>query len=625
MLTPHLTLGTRWTFVGGKGGVGKTTVAAALAVELADAGERVLVLSVDPAHSLADALGTELGSEPSRVAGNLEAMEVSASSEQARFLDRHGPEITSVIERGTYLDAEDVDLVSELAVPGIDELAALIRLAELAKDHQGRMVVDTAPTGHTIRLLELPRLAMGWLAALEAMEAKHAAIATAFAGVPPRDSVTGFLDDFRANLESLSETLADPSATRFVLVTTPEPVVMAETLRFADRLASIPIASGGMVVNRIVADGVGPNTGAVRVPLLLEPLGGLDGLRHFAARAGRGANATATREDEGRPASPQVGAVLEPPLDRALYIVAGKGGVGKSTAAAALAVHLARTGSRRVLLLSVDPAGSLGEILEIPVGATLRQVPGVAGLDTRQLDPESAWAEYRARYSEEVEALFGGLLAEGMTVAYDQRIVQQLIDLAPPGLDELVAILEVIDVTEDLEYDALVLDTAPTGHLLRLLEMPEVALDWCHAVMRLLLKYREAIPLGRLGEEVLRLARSIRALRDRLGDPMSTWVLVVALPESLSVPETRRLLVGLRERDVSPGAVLINRSLDDLGRLVSSRLRFTTELAAIEPDLPIAAAPETAPPPTGVERLHRFLGAWRQVLGPVPSSGPPGG
>jgi arsenite/tail-anchored protein-transporting ATPase len=164
--------------VGGKGGVGKTTVAAALAVELADAGEQVLVISVDPAHSLGDALEVELGPEPRSVVElpDLRAMEVDAGYERERFLQKHGDDLAKLIERGTYLDVADVAEVTNLTVPGMDELAAMLRLAVLATDFAGHVVVDTAPTGHTLRLLELPRIALNWLGALEAMQAKHVAV-----------------------------------------------------------------------------------------------------------------------------------------------------------------------------------------------------------------------------------------------------------------------------------------------------------------------------------------------------------------------------------------------------------------------------------------------------------------
>ncbi|HEX7243159.1 MAG TPA: ArsA family ATPase, partial [Longimicrobiaceae bacterium] len=245
--------GPRWTLVGGKGGVGKTTVAAALAVELADAGERVLALSTDPAHSLGDALGIPLGPDPAPVPGvdGLLAMELDSARERERFLARYRGALLQTVERGTYLEAEDVAGFLDLALPGMDELAAVLRLARLAEDAPDlRLVVDTAPTGHTLRLLDLPRLALGWIAALEAMEAKHRGVALALAGAYRPDASARDLAALRDDVERVAALLADPAHTRFLLVTTPGPVVLAETGRYLDALRGRGIAVGGIVVNR---------------------------------------------------------------------------------------------------------------------------------------------------------------------------------------------------------------------------------------------------------------------------------------------------------------------------------------------------------------------------------------
>jgi arsenite/tail-anchored protein-transporting ATPase len=618
-LTPHLTLGSRWTFVGGKGGVGKTTVAAAVAVELAESGSAVMVLSTDPAHSLGDALQEELSAEPRPLAAlpGLQAFEVDAERERLRFLDRHRGSLAALIERGTYLDAEDVREVTGLALPGMDELGALLRLNELAAAFDGRIIVDTAPTGHTLRLLDLPAQALTWLDALDAMEAKHAAVASALVGRYAADAASEFLASLRQDLDRLARTLRDGTATRFVLVTTSEPGVLAETLRYRERLEARGIALAGIVVNRQA----GPpppgatGTGMLYVPELTADLRGIEGLRHFAAAAG-----PTFRPGAGGAPGPAVaprlrlGPTFEPPLDRRLYLVGGKGGVGKTTAAAAIAVRLADAGRGRVLLLGVDPAGSLAEVLGAEVGTEAHPVAGVAGLEARQLDPAGAWGAFRDRYRQEVEELFRGLGAGGLSAGYDRAVVTRLVDLAPPGIDELVAMMEVIDLTEDRPYDALVLDTAPTGHLLRLLEMPDLALEWAHTLLRLLLKYRDVISLGGIGERVLKLSRTLRALRTELMDHTHTWFLAVALPESLSVPETGRLLGGLRRLGIVPGAVLVNRALaEERGEIRGEAVVGVGRLLEIDPETPFAAAAETKVGPAGVPALRAFLDGWRRV------------
>jgi arsenite-transporting ATPase len=563
VLPERLGAGPGWTFVGGKGGVGKTTVAAALAVALADAGERVLALSTDPAHSLGDALGTRLGPEPAPVVGvpGLEALEVDAALERARFLERHRGMLSRLLERGTYLAPDDVAGLLELAPPGMDELGALLRLLDLAdSDPALHVVVDTAPTGHTLRLLDLPRAAGGWIAALEAMEARHRGVALALAGAYRPDAAARGLAALRADVERLAALLADPARARFVLVATPEPVVLAETRRYLGALRERGIAVAVVVINRIEANdplsgvdagAAGAGVPMVGIPLLAPEPVGVAGLRRVTPHPpapsptrGEGEHGTAALAPGPPGGGISLGAPWFVPADRRLYLVGGKGGVGKSTVASAVAARLAEEGRAPVLLVSTDPAGSLGDVWEAEVGARAVGAPGAPGVRLRQVDAAAGWDAFRTQLRGQVEALFGGGAGAGLAAA-DREVVERLAELAPPGVDEVMALGELIDLLEGGEYNALVLDTAPTGHLLRLLEMPAVALDWAHALLRLLLGYREVVGLGEAAERVLRFARTLRALRARLEDGAHTFVLAVALPEALSVPETERLAARL--------------------------------------------------------------------------------
>jgi arsenite-transporting ATPase len=284
--------------------------------------------------------------------------------------------------------------------------------------------------------------------------------------------------------------------------------------------------------------------------------------------------------------------------------------VGKSTASAALAAWLARERGGPVLLLSTDPAGSLGDVLGQPVGAEPAVVEGRPGLLVQQVDAGAAWERFHSRYREDTERLFASLTADA-----DREVVRRLVDLSPPGLDELMAVMEVTDALEAGAYGALVVDTAPTGHLLRLLGMPDLALDWAHALLRLLLKYRSVVGLGDLAERVLQLTHSLRGLRGRLQDPAVTWLLAVALPEGLSVPETARLLAGLRERGVPVGALLVNRLLS-AGAMRPEAAREASALLKVARGLPCAAAPEGERGPVGVEALEAFAGEWRTLAPP---------
>lgn len=608
-----LALGSRATFVCGKGGVGKTTTAAALAVVLADAGRETLVLSLDPAHSLGDALDAALGPDPTPVPGvaHLQALEIDPRVEQSRFLGSERGALLELLERGTYLDGADVEGFVDLTLPGADELAALFRLVELLRDPALYLVVDTAPTGHTLRLLDLPGAARGWLGALEAMEEKHRAVSLALAGAYLPGEPYRLLARLRADLDELEAALRDPERTRFLLVTNPEPVVLAETRRYQAALAERGIAIAGVLVNRAVGAG-DPGDPSLGAAAYLPRLGfdprGAEALRRFAAAASPAPPGT-TAERPGSSAGLRVGGRFEAPMDRSLYIVGGKGGVGKSTTAGALALLLAERGDRKVLLLSTDPAGSLGEVLGTAVDSTPRSVPGT-GLSASQLDAEAVWSDFRREYHAEAEQLFTGIVAGGIGGDADQRVVERLIDFAPPGVDELMAMLQVIDLTEDHPYDAIVLDSAPTGHLVRLLELPGVALDWVHAILRVLLKYREVLGLGALAERLVELSKQLRGLGEHLRDPRYTWFLAVALPESLSVPETRRLFAHLAALEIVPGALLVNRLLDgdDLAPELAAE---AAALAAAVPGAPLAAAPRLDAGPVGPDALLDLARRWR--------------
>jgi arsenite/tail-anchored protein-transporting ATPase len=608
MLRDLLTVGSRWTLVGGKGGVGKTTTAAALAVEMAEAGEQVLILSVDPAHSLGDALGQNLGPEPVPVVGvpGLQAMEVSAEHERERFLASNRGHLLRLIERGTYLDEADAAGFVDLALPGMDELAALLRLLVLVHEPARRVVLDTAPTGHTLRLLELPTLARGWLEALQAMEEKHQAVSGALTGSVRLDDVSEMLSTFDRELAELEALLRDPDRTRFLLVSTAEPVVLAETERYRESLQRLGISLAGRLANRAP----GPETGwtaegTILVPPIERDLRGVPGLRCFAQAASLHSTTTITSDRAfGRL---RVGSRFVPPCGHTVYLVGGKGGVGKSTVAAGLAIHVAGEHPGGVLLLGTDPAGSVGDVLGTPVDGSPKPVAGVPSLHAQELDAAKVWAAFRDEYRAEAESLFAGLLG-GLSAAADRRVLERLIDLAPPGLDELMALLEVLELLEEGVYGTLVIDTAPTGHLLRLLEMPGVALQWTHTLLRLLLKYREVVGLGKLAERVLGLARSLRALLALLADPERSWLLLVALPESLSVPETERLVERLGAMEIPVGGLLINRLLTS--ERVSGDEERALELTRIAPGIR-AAAPLLKRGPVGVAELKTFSEGWR--------------
>jgi arsenite-transporting ATPase len=652
----------RLQFFAGKGGVGKTTCAAATAVAAAEAGERVAVISTDPAHSLGDALGRSLGLAPRRVpvrAGALDAVELDADRALARWLSRRRPTLSAIAERGTYLDDEDLQRLLRLSFPGVDELMGLVELARLAgQGRYGLVVVDTAPTGHALRLLGIPETLSRIAAVLDDLYAKHRFLTGSLGRGYRADAADRLIEELAGDGRGLAALLRDPARCRFAWVTLPERLALEETRDGVAALAAAGIQVGELIVNRLTPPAgascalcAGRRAEESRVlaevrrtfpALRPRALGALDGeprglpaLRRLGARlAGRAAAPAGTpaarparaRAEPARLVPPAVEpawlARVAPPGVR-LLILAGKGGVGKTTCAAATALVLARQRPRaRVLLLSADPAHSLSDALATELGDDERAVPGApAGLRARELDAARALARARERYRRAVEDTFDALLrGSRFDVAYDREALRGLMDLAPPGLDELFAVLALVEALVERQppCDVVVLDTAPTGHALRLLEMPAAALAWVHALLAILLKYREVVGLGEIAAELLVVARRLRELGALLADPARARVVAVTRAAVLPERETDRLLARLGRLRIAVVAVLVNALTGQgCGRCRRARRLERRVLATLRGRRTARRAwsmistPALAPPPRGVAALERWTRTWK--------------
>jgi arsenite-transporting ATPase len=308
-----------------------------------------------------------------------------------------------------------------------------------------------------------------------------------------------------------------------------------------------------------------------------------------------------------------------------LLMFGGKGGVGKTTCAAAAALHLAETQpERRFLLVSVDPAHSLADVLETRVSDAARRVAGRRNLDVRELDPSRTIEPIRAHYTASVDAMFDRVMRGSAVEAIHHRIVMRdLLDFAPPGLDELAAVLELVGLLGEGEtprrYDVIVLDTAPTGHALRLLEMPAAVREWTRTVMKILLKYQPVAGIGELGAALLQLSRGLGRLRSMLACPMEAQLIVVTRAAALPRAETARLLSALRRLGVRVPAIIANAvgagNCTRCRAIVRQELReleSLRRLAGARPGSPaLIAAPAAVPPPGGVPALEDWRRRWR--------------
>jgi arsenite/tail-anchored protein-transporting ATPase len=660
---------TRYVFFGGKGGVGKTTAAASAALALFDAaraGERVLLFSTDPAHSLSDSLDAEVGDRlvevarrgRGRDAPRLFAREMDAARALEEFKTRHRAVLAEIADRGTMLDESDISELLDLSLPGMDEVMALFELSEVDRSGEfARVVVDTAPSGHTARMLRLPEVFARWLAALDTMSEKHRYLVAHFArGRRGRaDEVELFLRELEERVGRVRSMLTDPERASFALVTTPEAMAVEESARYLASLGEAGVPVTDLVVNRVEQKHDGcpfcaarareqapwlrrlgkdfRGLRARRVPLFPAEVRGPDALRRFARAVWAGetggapAGATAARarprkgEADSTESEPDAAAV--PSFGgRRLLVFGGKGGVGKTTAAASAALAVAeRDESARVLLFSTDPAHSLSDSFGERVGELKKGVAGRANLDAREIDPARKFEELKERYRAWTDEVFAALAGGSRwEVQFDREAMRELVALAPPGMDEIAALSAVSDLLEEGAYTTVVLDTAPTGHLLRFLELPAVALAWVRTFLKLLLKYRAVVRWEGVGEELLALSKSVRRVAEMLTDAEVTEFVGVAAPERMSLEETLRLAASLERLRVPMRTLLVNRVVtaeaaagcDFCAARRREQLRVFAEFRRLLPrTVSILRAPQHTEEVRGPARLRAHFASWR--------------
>lgn len=646
---------TTFRLVGGKGGVGKTTCAAAIAVAAARGGRRTLVISTDPAPSLGDALGVRLGASPRRVPlgrASLHAVEIAAPRALDAWLASRRERLERIAYRGTWLDRDDVARLLRLSLPGIDEIAGLFEIVRFARS--GRydlVVVDTAPTGHTLRFLAMPDTLRSLARVFDHLQEKHRVVSSALTGRWVGDPEDALIAELDAEGRDLGAMLRDPERVRTSWVTLAEPMAVEETLDALRHLAASGIPVHDVVLNRLTpAPDVACRRCATHIDVERrsirslrraltgmalsavsarerEPVGaaalgaiGRELKAPFAERPPRSRHPTAawTARVEGEPPND---AVLTGPGTR-LIMFGGKGGVGKTTCAAAAAIHAARRApSRRLLLLSTDPAHSVADALSAAVTDDARPVRrGPRNLDVRELDAGARFESIRRRYAAAIDGLFDRLSrGTPLDARHDRLVMHDLLDLAPPGIDELVAIADVLDALEG-KYDMVVMDTAPSGHALRLLETPGLVHEWAKALMAIVLKYQPVMGVGELGEVLLKVSQGIGRLKALLTDAARTRFVVVTRAAALPRVESTRLLARLDAMTIATPVVVVNA----FGKGVCAFCRRagaaeTRELARLVREVrgrataprTVIVAPSRLPPPNGVAALYGWRDTWR--------------
>ncbi len=575
---------TRFLFFTGKGGVGKTSLACATAIALADAGRRVLLASTDPASNLDEVLGVNLGAAPRTVPAvpGLQALNIDPQTAARDYRERLiGPYRGQLPDAAIRSMEEQLSGACTLEIAAFDEFSRLLGDSGATADFD-HVIFDTAPTGHTLRLLTLPSAWTGFLSA----NTSGASCLGPLAGLQKQ----------RALYESSVAALADAQRTTLVLVSRAQCAALHETERTSRELAALGVKNQQLILNglfRASADGDATAVAlesrhteslremqkfidtlpVIEVPLRPHNLVGIPALR---ALFGTANDSPPSASDDALASISGVES-LDSLVEqiaaqrRGVIMTMGKGGVGKTTIAAAIATELARRGFQ-VHLSTTDPAA------HVAAAAGL-----IDGLTVSRIDPA---VETRA-YVEQVMSTAGANLDNDGRALLEE-------DLRSPCTEEIAVFRAFARAVAQGADQFVVLDTAPTGHTLLLLDATEAY-------------HRE------VARRASDMPDEVRQLLPRLRDPGFTRILVVTLPEATPVHEAAALQEDLRRARIEPFAWVINQSFAGSGSrdaLLQARgydeLPFIREV--IEQHARQAAlVPWVAEEPVGPEKLQQFF------------------
>jgi len=525
------TVNTRYLFFTGKGGVGKTSLSCATGIALAEAGKRVLIVSTDPASNLDEVLAVNLTSTPVAIPDvpGLFALNIDPEASAQAYRERMVAPYRGILPAAAIQSMEEqFSGACTVEIAAFDEFSALIGTPEktLNFDH---VIFDTAPTGHTLRLLSLPSAWNGF-------------IESSTGGASCLGPLAG-LEQQRHLYAATVAQLAEPKQTTVILVSRAETASLREAERTCSELKDLNISNQVLVINGlfqaktpgdIIADAMTqraqqalaamPDKLAAlpRFVTAFMPKGlvGIAALRTLSKP--EAAYTDVTIEETPLPVIPSLRKLIDDleACGVGVIMTMGKGGVGKTTVAAAIATSLALRG-HQVLLSTTDPAAHVAAAIETPV----------PGLSVSRIDPEVEIERYR----QDILAKAGANLDASAKAMLEE-------DLRSPCTEEIAVFRAFANTVAAGKKSFVVLDTAPTGHTILLLDAAE-------AYHREVLRVQGDIP------------EAVRQLLPRLRDPAFTRVIVTTLAEATPVHEAERLQQDLLRAGITPYAWVINQSL----------------------------------------------------------------
>jgi len=530
LFAPHTIRLTKYLFYTGKGGVGKTSVACATAVSLADCGKRVLLISTDPASNLQDVFSMELTNKgtpipdvPNLVVANLDPIQAAAEYRESVIAPYRGKLPDTVLNNME----EQLSGSCTVEIAAFNEFSNFITDGKVQKEYD-HIIFDTAPTGHTLRMLQLPSAWSDFISA-----STH--------GASCLGQLSG-LESKKAIYKQAVETLADGKLTTLILVTRPETAPFKEAARASGELSSLGVRNQMLVINGVLTEysdslslnlyekqqtalSVMPDS-LQTLPLHMVPLRAYNvtGLENVRALLNTD-HVTVHTETLNAVHVPTLNHVIDElsASSKRVIFTMGKGGVGKTTIAAAVALGLAKRGEK-VHLATTDPAAHLKFVLDENCSVSMSHIDE---------------AEELKKYQSEV---IGKARASGMSdgdIAYVEE------DLRSPCTQEIAVFRAFAEIVDKADDQVVVIDTAPTGHTLLLLESTQ---SYNHEIQRT----KGEIPV------------SVQKLLPRLKSD-ETEVLIVTLPEATPVYEALRLEDDLKRADISAQWWIINQSLYGTG------------------------------------------------------------